>query len=159
MFATIGWMTSEGFVQLRHQVTMALNPSVSSSDLKKWRRHFLMLSEIVLHMGRCFGPLMLIWIVYIFINVIGNSFYLLNSVIRGISDSDDQPSSEIPFWICTVTRNLIFLFILASTPVTLQHQVKKPHIRFNFNFIILILNLIVRYSVVRYLEIVTTNQI
>ena len=157
MFATIGWMTSEGFVQLRHQV-MALDPSVSFSDLKKVRRLFLMLSEIVLHMGRCFGPLMLIWIVYIFINVIGNSFYLLNSVIRGIGD-DDQRSSEIPFWICTVTRNLIFLFILASTPVTLQHQVKKPHIRFNFNFIILIFNLIVRYSVVRYLEIVTTNQI
>jgi hypothetical protein len=124
LFATIGWITSEGFVQHRYQV-MALdpairpNPSVNTSDLKKLRRDFLTLSEIVLHIGNCFGPLVFVWIVYIFISVIANSFYLVNSVRIHV-----EHLSEVPFWISLLIRNLIFLFVLASIPVTLQREVK-----------------------------------
>jgi hypothetical protein len=124
LFAIIGWITSEGFVQLRFQV-MALdpairpNPSVNTSDLKKLRRDFLTLSEIVLHLGNCFGLLLFVWIVYIFISVIANSFYLVNSVRIHV-----EHLSEVPFWISLLIRNLIFLFVLASIPVTLQREVK-----------------------------------
>ncbi len=123
LFATIGWITSEGFVQLRYQVialdpVIRRNPPATTSDLRKLRHDFLTLSEIVLHIGNCFGPLLFVWIVYIFISVIANSFYLVNSVHVRV-----ELLSEVPFWISLLIRNLILLFVLASIPVTLQREV------------------------------------
>jgi len=122
LFATIGWIASEGFVQLRYRVialdpAIRRNPRATSSDLRQLRSAFLTLSEIVLHVGNCFGPLLFVWIVYIFISVIANSFYLVNSVSRV------EHLSDVPFWISLLTRNSIFLFVLASSPVTLKRDV------------------------------------
>lgn len=130
VFITICWITSVRFELLHDQLNQATDPigqrnSPSSrrtmisttTDLRRWRRTYVKLTETVMHIGQCFGPLILIWIVYVFISFIAISFYIVDGVHR------EFVTSTISFMVFVLVRHLVHLLVLATIPVILKQKV------------------------------------
>ncbi|KAI9562673.1 hypothetical protein GHT06_010127 [Daphnia sinensis] len=144
VFATIGWITYIKFVQLHDQLNLALdsikhqnNPSSQTTtrrtwtDLRRWRRTYVTLNETVSHLGECFGPFVLIWITYIFINVIAISFY----IVDGVRNTDPVLGS-VSLSVFLLVRHLAHLLLLATISVTLQKEslnISKPLRKMRFD--------------------------
>ena len=94
-----------------------------SETILEWKRTQSTLLETVSYLQDCFGPFLLIWIVYVFVNVISNSYYMVDTIlhfgwtVRGtwLSISD-------------LARNLGNLFVLTIASVILNCEV--PSFRF-----------------------------
>lgn len=137
LFAILTWITSAYFSNLHtqmvvishgfnrnnshhHQLTSGLiSNKAANRTLIKWRRIHVLLLETVSCIEHCFGPLLFIWIIFSFINLISNSFYIVDDIRRfGL---------HLSMWLSMSLINLIKLsinfFICTKVPAMLSQEV------------------------------------
>lgn len=136
LFAIVCWITSTYIASLAEQIETTVDlyyshvsknegtryPNCAVKDLKcllnKWARLHLILIDAITQIQNCFGTFLFIFVVYIFVNVVVNSFYLVDGISRHGFVLNDLWGS-----ICLLVRCFTNLFVLSILPITLQNQV------------------------------------
>lgn len=129
LFATLTWITSTYFSNLYTQMVVVSysilnNKQLGSSELVdkrtlvKWKRFHVLLLETIACIERCFGPILVIWIIYFFVNFTSSSFYLVDGIRRfGFDLHRIWPS------FFTLIKLSINIFLCTKTPAILCREV------------------------------------
>lgn len=127
LFVLFCWITSIHFGHLQTQIinfssNYVNQPSIEVVELilKNWRQTYVTLVELVSHIQRCFGSFLFICIVYVFINVISNTFYVAHFTMRFTLQEIDV----ILLSFFYLMRNLTNFIALTIAPVILRRQVQ-----------------------------------
>lgn len=96
------------------------SPKLLYHLLKKWRRTYSKLTDIIHQFQICFDSILLIWIVYIFISFISNTFYFV--VVFTRFGTEVELTSDLAIFSI---RNGLNLFALTTIPAIIHHEVRE----------------------------------
>ena len=120
MFATMCWIISIHFRQLGHHIQLAVQQSHKMPEnlLKRWKDDYYILLESISLVQNCFGPVLFVWITFVFVTFISNSFFLVDAIGRSGFNGD-----QTWLYLFFLTRSSVNLLILSIFPVILQKEV------------------------------------
>lgn len=127
LFALVGWTALLGLRCLQQQVTASSSrtcPSLtlnatSLTTLINWKRLHVLLSDVVDGMNECFGPILLIWIIHIFVGFIATPYYIVDGFYR----SGSAGRSLLPASIYLMIQHTFHVLIITGIPNAITQQV------------------------------------
>ncbi|XP_032790953.2 uncharacterized protein LOC116928014 [Daphnia magna] len=126
LFALVGWTALLGLRCLQQQVTASSSrtcPSLtlnatSLTALINWKRLHVLLSDVVDGMNECFGPILLIWIIHIFVGFIATPYYIVDGFYR----SGSAGRSLLPVSIYLMIQHTFHVLIITGIPNAITQQ-------------------------------------
>ncbi|KAI9562680.1 hypothetical protein GHT06_010134 [Daphnia sinensis] len=125
LFALIGWTALLGLRSLQQQAAASssrTSPSLTANEtlttLAKWKSLHVLVSDVVDGMNECFGPILLIWIVHIFVGFIATPYYIIDGFYR----SGSATRRLLPASIYLMFQHTFHLLIITGIPNAIIQQ-------------------------------------
>ena len=122
LIGTISWIVVVGFRQLRHQLDEILKMEWPIFDrLTDWRAKHVLLSDTVDGINDCFGLILLVWVIHLFVTYITVPFYILQELRYRNSDNLFLFMLNCWFFVELIVEFLIITVI----PSRIGHEVSN----------------------------------
>ncbi|XP_057367442.1 uncharacterized protein LOC130688474 [Daphnia carinata] len=122
LFALVGWTALLGLRCLQQQAATSSSRTLTANEtvttLAKWKSLHVLLSDVVDGMNECFGPILLIWIIHIFVGFIATPYYIINSFYSSVSTG----RSLLPTSVYLMIQHTFHLLIITGIPNAITQQ-------------------------------------
>jgi hypothetical protein len=121
LFSVIGWVISLGFEALQEHLCLNAIINTDGKCLSEFKRRHARLCDATDRLSQLFGPILLVWLVYIFTNFISLSYFLASG-LRSFGDKKHDLYSMLSSTVQVIQLS-IQLLIITMTPHRMKQQV------------------------------------
>jgi len=129
LFSVIGWVISLGFESLQEHLCLNAIINTDGQCLSKFKRRHARLCDATDRLSRLFGPILLVWLVYIFTNFISLSYFLASG-LRAFGDKKHDLYRMLSSTVQVIQLS-IQLLIITIVPHRMKQQVNCFFILFH----------------------------
>ena len=124
LFSVLGWVISLGFQALQEHLGLDLIIDTEGKCLSEFKRCHARLCDASERLSRLFGPILLVWLIYIFTNFISLSYYLAIGLRSfSLSSYDRNYLYRMLSSSFLVIQQSIHLVVIAIVPHRMKQQV------------------------------------
>ena len=121
LFSVLGWVISLGFQALQEHLGLDLIIDTEGKCLSEFKRCHARLCDASERLSRLFGPILLVWLIYIFTNFISLSYFLASG-LRAFGDKKHDLYSMLSSTVQVIQLS-IQLLIITIVPHRMKQQV------------------------------------
>lgn len=122
LFIFIGQLTVELFCQMKNEVEHIAGYGSISEGMEKllgrWKRNYLLLTELTSHLNTCFGFVLLQSLVFAYVHAINCAFYLFLTIKLG-------SSFVAAMYVLQIAKSLIYFSFLCWIPSKIKREVQR----------------------------------